>query len=103
VGVWFAALNAQFRDFRHILPFFMQFWLLASPVYYSSKSVQSEWLQAFYGLNPMVGVIEGFRWALLGETPPSAMIFLSAVMSLVLLITGLYFFRRVERSFADLI
>ena len=103
VGVWFAALNAQFRDFRYILPFFMQFWLLASPVYYSSKSVQSEWFHNLYGLNPMAGVVEGFRWALLGHEPPSAMILVSAVMSVLLLISGLYYFRRVERSFADLI
>lgn len=103
IGVWFAAINAQFRDFRYILPFFMQFWLLASPVYYSSKSVQSEWIHNLYGLNPMAGVIEGFRWALLGHEPPSSMILVSAVVSVLLLISGLYFFRRVERSFADLI
>ncbi|MGQ0561630.1 MAG: ABC transporter permease, partial [Gemmatimonadota bacterium] len=103
VGVWFAALNAQFRDFRYILPFFMQFWLLASPVYYSSQSVQSPWIQNLYGLNPMVGVVEGFRWALLRQEPPSAMILISAVITGVLLISGLYFFRRVERTFADLI
>ena len=103
VGVWFAALNAQFRDFRYILPFFMQFWLLASPVYYSSKSVQSEWFHAIYGLNPMAGVIEGFRWSLLGQDPPSSMIMVSAIVAVLLLISGLYFFRRVERSFADLI
>lgn len=103
VGVWFAALNAQFRDFRYILPFFMQFWLLASPVYYSSKTVQSQWFHGIYGLNPMAGVIEGFRWTLLGQEPPSVMILVSAVVSVLLLISGLYFFRRVERSFADLI
>ena len=103
VGIWFAALNAQFRDFHHILPFFMQFWLLASPVYYSSKSVQSLWIQKLYGLNPMAGVIEGFRWALVGQEPPSAMILISALVAIALLVSGLYFFRRVERTFADLI
>lgn len=103
VGIWFAALNAQFRDFRYILPFFMQFWLLASPVYYSSQSLQSPWIRNLYGLNPMAGVIAGFRWALLGHEPPSAMILLSTFVSVALLVSGLYFFRRVERTFADLI
>lgn len=103
VGVWFAALNAQFRDFRYVLPFVMQFWLYASPVVYSSKDVTSPWLLTLYGLNPMAGVIEGFRWALVRHEPPSSLILVSASMSIVLLVSGLYFFRRVERTFADLI
>jgi lipopolysaccharide transport system permease protein len=103
IGVWFAALNAQYRDFRFVLPFVMQFWQLASPVFYSSKSITSPLIRNLYGLNPMAGVIEGFRWALLRQEPPSAMIGISAAVSIMLLITGFYFFRRVERTFADLI
>lgn len=103
VGVWFAALNAQFRDFRYVLPFVMQFWLFASPVAYSSIQVTSPWIRIVYGLNPMTGVIEGFRWALVRQQPPSLMIALSAAVSVILLVTGLYYFRRVERTFADLI
>lgn len=103
VGVWFAALNAQYRDFRYVLPFLLQFWQLASPVFYSSQSIQSPWVRTLYGLNPITGVIEGFRWALLRQQPPSAMILLSASVSVFLLVSGLFFFRRVERSFADLI
>lgn len=103
VGVWFAALNAQFRDFRYVLPFALQFWQFASPVFYSSKSIQSQPVQLLYGLNPMTGVIEGFRWAILGQEAPSLMILLSALVAVVLLISGLYVFRRVERNFADLL
>jgi lipopolysaccharide transport system permease protein len=108
VGVWFAALNAQFRDFRYVLPFFVQFWLFASPVFYSTKTV-TPFFQIIYALNPMTGVIEGFRWALLGQNASQglitlpAMVGISAAISLTLVVTGLFFFRRVERSFADLI
>lgn len=103
VGVWFAALNAQYRDFRYVLPFIMQFWQLASPVFYSSKEITSPWIRVVYGLNPLAGVIEGFRWALFRQEPPSAMIYLSILISVLLLVSGLFFFRRIERSFADLI
>lgn len=103
VGVWFAALNAQYRDFRFVLPFVMQFWQLASPVFYSSKSITSPLVRNLYGLNPVAGVIEGFRWALLHDDPPSGLILISAAVAVLLLVSGLYFFRRVERTFADLI
>lgn len=103
VGIWFAALSAQFRDFRYVIPFMVRFWLFASPVAYSSTAVTSPWARKLFGLNPMTGVIEGFRWAMLRSEPPTTMIFLSAGMALLLLFSGLYYFRRVERTFADLI
>lgn len=102
VGVWLSALTAQYRDFRYLIPFIVQFWMFASPVAYSSASVTPRW-RTLYGLNPMVGVIEGFRWSMLREAQPSGMIFISSIMAVLLLISGLYYFRRVERSFADLI
>ena len=103
VGVWFAALSAQFRDFRYVMPFLLQFWFFASPVAYSSTASVTLGKRLIYGLNPMAGVIEGFRWALLGTPRPARMMLLSAFVAVLVLVSGLYFFRRVERSFADLI
>jgi len=103
MGLWLSALNVEFRDVRYVIPFLTQFWMLASPVGYSSNEVPARW-QTLYGLNPMSGVIEGFRWALLGTPPPSLpMMLTSAVKIGVLLIGGLFYFRRMEKSFADLI
>jgi lipopolysaccharide transport system permease protein len=102
VGIWMAALTARYRDFRYVLPFLVQFWFFASPVAYSSAHITQPW-RNLYGLNPMTGVIEGFRWAVLGQQPPSLMIVLSAGVAAVFLITGLFYFRRVEKTFADLI
>jgi len=103
VGLWLSALNVEYRDVKYTIPFLTQLWLLASPVGYSSSEVPANW-QAVYGLNPMTSVIEGFRWALLGTNPPSAaMMILSTVVVFVLLITGLFYFRRMEKTFADLI
>ncbi len=103
VGLWLTALNVQFRDVRHIVPFLTQLWLFATPVIYPSSSIPEPW-QILYGINPMVGVIEGFRWAILGTPNPSgATILLSTVISLVLLVTGAFYFRRMEKSFADVV
>lgn len=102
VGIWLAALTARYRDFRYVLPFLVQFWFFASPVAYPSNEITQPW-RTLYGLNPMTGVIEGFRWAVLRQQPPSAMILLSVGVSLFFLITGLFYFRRVEKTFADLI
>jgi lipopolysaccharide transport system permease protein len=102
VGLWLSALNVQYRDIRYTVPFLIQLWMFATPVVYPSSLLSEPW-RTLYGLNPMVGVIEGFRWALLGTSPPSAMIGLSAVVSVVLLVTGLFYFRRMERTFADII
>ena len=103
VGVWIAALNVRYRDFRYTVPFLIQVWLFATPVAYASTLIPHSW-RALYGLNPMAGVVEGFRWALLGtHTAPGPMIAVSAAATLVLLVGGLAYFQRVERTFADVI
>jgi lipopolysaccharide transport system permease protein len=102
-GLWLSALNVLYRDINYILPFLTQLWVLLTPVGYSAKEVPEQW-QFVYALNPMVGVVEGFRWALLGaETPPGPMIWVSASISVLLLVTGMYYFRRMERTFADMV
>ena len=103
VGLWASALNVRYRDVRHVMPFVVQFWLLASPVAYSTSLITSPVWRAVYSLNPMVGVIEGFRWAVLGSTPPSVLVVPSVLVTGVLLAGGLFFFRRTEASFADVI
>ena len=102
VGVWLSALNVQFRDVRYAVPFLVQLWLFATPIAYSSSLLPEPW-RTIYGLNPMVGVVEGFRWALLGTRPPAPMIVVSAVISVSLLLAGVAYFRRVERTFADVV
>lgn len=103
-GLWFSALNVQFRDVRFTIPFVVQFWLFATPIAYPSSLLTKPWHRAVYGLNPMSGVVEGFRWALLGtETRPGAMILVSTATSLLALIGGLYYFRRLEKTFADVV
>jgi lipopolysaccharide transport system permease protein len=102
VGLWLSALNVEYRDVRYTLPFLTQFWLFATPVAYPSSLLAEPW-RTLYGLNPMVGVVEGFRWALLGAQPPGPMLGLSVTMSLVLLVTGAFYFRRMERTFADVV
>jgi len=103
VGLWLSALNVQYRDVRYTLTFIVQFWLIASPVAYSSTLVPARW-RPFYGLNPMAGVIEGFRWALLGKAQaPGAILWVSVVVVGVILIGGLYYYRRMEKTFADMV
>jgi lipopolysaccharide transport system permease protein len=103
VALWLSALNVQFRDVRYIAPFVVQVWLFATPIAYPSSLLPEPW-RTVYGLNPMVGVVEGFRWAMLGTgTGPGPMILVSALVSLTLLVGGAYYFRRVERTFADVI
>jgi lipopolysaccharide transport system permease protein len=104
VGIWMSAINVRYRDVRYAVPFLVQIWLFASPVAYSAALVPAEWLP-IYQLNPMAGVIEGFRWALLGQglPPPVGAIAISSIATLVILFTGLAYFRRVERTFADVI
>jgi lipopolysaccharide transport system permease protein len=103
VGLWLTALNVKYRDIQFIVPFLTQFWLYASPVAYSTGIVPLKW-QWIYALNPLVGVIEGFRWALLGKSAPNAgMILLSSGIVLVIFVSGLYYFRKMEQSFADII
>jgi len=103
VSLWLSALNVQFRDVRHALPFLTQLWLFATPIAYPSSLLSEPW-RTVYSLNPMVGVIEGFRWALLGtDTAPGPMIIVSALAALTILVSGTFYFRRLERTFADLI
>jgi lipopolysaccharide transport system permease protein len=103
VGLWLSALNALYRDVRYVTPFLVQFWMLASPVVYPSSLVPPRW-RWLYGLNPMNGVIEGFRWALTGHGQPSVLLLLtSAVMVLAVLLGGLIFFQRMEGTVADLV
>jgi lipopolysaccharide transport system permease protein len=103
VSLWLSALNVEFRDVRYVVPFIVQFWLFATPIAYSSKLLPEPW-RTLYGLNPMVGVVEGFRWALLGtKTRPGPMIAVSAVVAILVLIGGAYYFRRMEKTFADLV
>jgi lipopolysaccharide transport system permease protein len=103
VSLWLGAMNVQFRDVRYMIPFITQAWLFATPVAYPSSLLTEPW-RTLYGLNPMVGVVEGFRWALLGTaTAPGPMIVVSFAVSLVILISGIYYFRRVEKTFADVI
>src|SRR3990172_3912430 len=101
VGLWLSALNVEYRDVRYIIPFLTQFWLFATPIAYPASLLSEPW-RILYGLNPMVGVVEGFRWALLGTaTKPGLMILVSALASLLVLISGAFYFRRMERNFAD--
>lgn len=103
VGLWLSAINVQFRDVRYTIPFLTQFWLFATPIAYPSSLLSDPWL-TLYGANPMVGVVEGFRWALLGSRSASgSMILLSGGVACALLVSGLLYFRRMERHFADVV
>ena len=103
ISLWLSALNVQYRDVRYTVPFLTQFWMFASPIVYPSSLVPEQW-RFLYGLNPMAGVIEGFRWALLGKVQPDfGMLAVSATIVLVLLVTGLIYFTRMEQTFADVI
>jgi lipopolysaccharide transport system permease protein len=104
VGLWLSALNVQYRDVQHMIPFLLQAWMYASPVVYSIDMIPADgpW-RILYGLNPMTGVIQGFRWALLGGSPPDRIMIVSVGMVLALLVSGLFYFRRMERSFADMV
>ncbi|MFL6195575.1 MAG: ABC transporter permease [Thermoanaerobaculia bacterium] len=102
VGLWLSALNVRFRDVRYVLPFLAQIWLLATPIAYPSSLLSEPW-RTVYGLNPMAGVVEGFRWALLGTAAPGPILAASALAALALLASGALYFRRMERTFADVV
>jgi lipopolysaccharide transport system permease protein len=103
VGLWLSALNVKYRDVRYTIPFITQLWLFISPVAYPSSLVPGSW-RWLYALNPLVGVIEGFRWALFGQTQrPGIEMVLSSMIVLSLFVSGLYYFRRMERTFADVV
>lgn len=102
-GLWLSALNVKYRDVRYVVPFLTQFWLFATPIAYPSSLLPEPW-RTLYGLNPMVSVVDGFRWALLGAaTPPGPMTLLSCGAALALLVTGTLYFRQMEKTFADVV
>jgi lipopolysaccharide transport system permease protein len=102
IGLWLSALNVQYRDVRYTVPFLVQAWLFATPIAYPSSLLSEPW-RTIYGLNPMVGVVEGFRWALLGvDSSAGPMIAVSALMALSCMVSGAFYFRRMERTFADI-
>jgi len=103
VGLWLSALNVEYRDVRSTIPFLTQFWMFATPIAYPSSLLHEPW-RTVYGLNPMVGVVEGFRWALIGtNTAPGPMIAASSVVATLMLVGGAFYFRRMEKNFADVI
>ena len=103
VGLWLSALNAIYRDVRYVLPFLVQFWMIASPVAYPSSLVPEKW-RWLYGLNPMAGVIEGFRWSLAGYgEPPGRLVFVSAGMVVIVLLSGVAYFQKMETTIADVV
>ena len=96
-------MNVQFRDVGYTVPFITQFWMFATPIVYPSSLLSEPW-RTLYGINPMAGVVEGFRWALLGTgTSPGPIIIVSSFMAVVLLVSGAYYFRRMEKTFADVV
>jgi lipopolysaccharide transport system permease protein len=103
VGLWLAALHVRYRDVRYVMPFLVQLWLLATPIAYPSSLLSEPW-RTLYGINPMVGVVEGFRWALLRtDTAPGPALVVSTLVAVALLLGGIVYFRRTERTFADVI
>src|ERR1017187_6660073 len=103
VGLWLSALNVEYRDVRYTVPFLAQVWLFSTPIAYPSSLMHGPW-RTVYGLNPMVGVVEGFRWAILGSgRPPDAMFFVSCLAAAALLASGAFYFRRMEKGFADIV
>lgn len=101
VGLWFSAMNVRYRDVQQMIPFIIMAWMFASPVAYSAKMITERVWQLVYGLNPLAGIIQGFRWALLGGSPPGELMWISATVMVIILISGLYYFRRMEKTFAD--
>jgi lipopolysaccharide transport system permease protein len=101
VGLWMSALNVQYRDVRHVVPFLTQIWMFLTPIAYPSSLLSEKW-RLLYSLNPMTGVVEGFRWGMLGaSTSPGRMVFVSGLASVLVLISGAFYFRRMEKNFAD--
>ncbi|MDY6874183.1 MAG: ABC transporter permease [Chloroflexota bacterium] len=103
VGLWLSALNVQYRDIQHMVPFIIQVWMYASPIVYPVETIPAGIWRTLYGLNPMTGVIQGFRWALLGGAPPDLTMLISGAVVLALLTSGLFYFRRMEKTFADIV
>jgi lipopolysaccharide transport system permease protein len=103
LSLWLAALNVEYRDVRYVIPFIIQFWMLATPIAYPSSLLHEPW-RSLYGLNPMAGAVEGFRWCLLGaHTSPGPILAVSTAATILITISGAYYFRRMEQTFADLV
>ena len=103
VGLWLSALNVEYRDVKYVVPFLTQFWMFATPIAYPSSLLHQPW-RTLYGLNPIAGVVEGFRWGLLGtQTHPGTILVASSATALALLVSGALYFRRMERTFADVV
>ena len=103
VGLWLSALNVQYRDIQQMVPFLLQIWMYATPIVYPISIIPEGTIRSIYSLNPMVGVVQGFRWALFGGTPPDMTLLFSSAAVVVLLVSGLFFFRRMEKTFADVV
>jgi lipopolysaccharide transport system permease protein len=103
VSLWLSALNVLYRDVQYVIPFLVQLWMFVSPVIYSIDEIPAGPLRVAFALNPMTGVIGGFRWALLGQPFPSGYIWISVAVTVVLLVGGLFYFKRMERVFADVV
>jgi lipopolysaccharide transport system permease protein len=103
VGLWLSALNVQYRDVQHMVPFIIQVWMYASPIVYPIDIIPEGIWRWLFSLNPMTGVIQGFRWVLLGSAPPDLTFLISVMVVLVLLFSGLFYFRRMEKTFADIV
>lgn len=103
VGLWLSALNVQYRDIQQMVPFLLQIWMYASPIVYPITIIPEGMIRNIYSLNPMVGVVQGFRWALFGGTPPDMTLLFSSIAVVVLLVSGLFFFRSMEKTFADVV
>jgi lipopolysaccharide transport system permease protein len=102
-GLWLSALNVEYRDVRYVIPFLTQLWMFATPIAYPSSLLREPW-RSLFGVNPMTGVTEGFRWALLGaHTHPTGMLFVSALTATAMLVGGAFYFRKMESTFADII
>jgi lipopolysaccharide transport system permease protein len=101
-ALWLSALYVQYRDIRQVVPFLVQLWLFSTPVAYPSSLLSEPW-RTVYGLNPMVGVVEGFRWVLLGTPAPGPMVLVSCLVALAVLVSGAFYFRRMEKTFADVV
>jgi lipopolysaccharide transport system permease protein len=103
VGFWLSTLNVQYRDIQQMVPFLLQVWMYATPIVYPITIIPEGTIRYLYSLNPMVGVVQGFRWALFDDSPPDMTLLVSAVAVMILLISGLFFFRRMEKTFADVV
>lgn len=103
-SLWLSAMNVQFRDVRYTVPFITQFWMFITPIAYPSSLIENHYFRVVYSLNPMVGVVDGFRWALLGtDTAPGLSIIISSTTALILLVSGAFYFSRMEKTFADVV